>query len=207
MVIGGESVGPRHLWWNFVSSSRERIERAKRDWRSGAFDRVPGETEFIPLPTRSINALEHRLALLEERARTLGCVLRRHRDHAVLELDPERLRLGHRRGLADHGHDRLDRERAVLGDPLRDLARLGERLSVGHHVTDEAEIVGAPRRDRGARDEHLDRDVYGIWRGRRTVEPAIGNSPRCTSVTPNSAPSAATRMSVPWRISVPPASA
>jgi redox-sensitive bicupin YhaK (pirin superfamily) len=52
MVIGGESVGPRHLWWNFVSSSRERIERAKRDWSNRAFAPVPGETEFIPLPER-----------------------------------------------------------------------------------------------------------------------------------------------------------
>ena len=50
MLLGGEPVGPRHLWWNFVSSSRERIERAKRDWRNGAFASVPGETEFIPLP-------------------------------------------------------------------------------------------------------------------------------------------------------------
>jgi redox-sensitive bicupin YhaK (pirin superfamily) len=50
MLIGGDPVGPRHVWWNFVSSSRERIERAKRDWTGGAFPPVPGETEFIPLP-------------------------------------------------------------------------------------------------------------------------------------------------------------
>jgi redox-sensitive bicupin YhaK (pirin superfamily) len=50
MLIGGDPVGPRHVWWNFVSSSRERIERAKRDWSGGSFDPVPGETEFIPLP-------------------------------------------------------------------------------------------------------------------------------------------------------------
>jgi hypothetical protein len=50
MVIGGASVGARHIWWNFVSSSRERIEKAKADWRQGQFDPVPGETEFIPLP-------------------------------------------------------------------------------------------------------------------------------------------------------------
>jgi hypothetical protein len=43
--------GPRHLWWNFVSSSKERIEQAKADWRTGRFAIVPGdETEFIPLP-------------------------------------------------------------------------------------------------------------------------------------------------------------
>lgn len=50
MVIGGDPVGPRHIWWNFVSSSKERIETAKADWKEGRFDPVPGETEFIPLP-------------------------------------------------------------------------------------------------------------------------------------------------------------
>ena len=50
IVIGGEPVGKRHKWWNFVSSSSARIEQAKQDWRSGKFDQVPGETEFIPLP-------------------------------------------------------------------------------------------------------------------------------------------------------------
>ncbi|MGF1640763.1 MAG: pirin family protein [Rhodospirillales bacterium] len=50
-VIGGAAMdGPRHVWWNFVSSSRERIEQAKRDWTEGRFARVPGEEEFIPLP-------------------------------------------------------------------------------------------------------------------------------------------------------------
>jgi redox-sensitive bicupin YhaK (pirin superfamily) len=51
MLFGGEPMdGPRHLWWNFVSSSAERIEQAKADWRAGRFPPVPGETEFIPLP-------------------------------------------------------------------------------------------------------------------------------------------------------------
>ena len=51
MVLGGEPAdGPRHLWWNFVSSSAERIERAKQDWALGRFATVPGESEFIPLP-------------------------------------------------------------------------------------------------------------------------------------------------------------
>ena len=51
MLLGGEPMdGPRHMWWNFVSSSKERIEQAKEDWKSGRFDPVPGETEFIPLP-------------------------------------------------------------------------------------------------------------------------------------------------------------
>ncbi len=50
MVIGGQSLGRRYIWWNFVSSSRERIEQAKSDWRNGRFNPVPGESEPIPLP-------------------------------------------------------------------------------------------------------------------------------------------------------------
>lgn len=52
MLIGGEPMdGPRHMWWNFVSSSKERIEQAKADWRAGRFGLVPGDDrEFIPLP-------------------------------------------------------------------------------------------------------------------------------------------------------------
>ena len=45
--------GPRHIWWNFVSSRKERIEQAKADWEAGHFDKVPGdEIEFIPLPEK-----------------------------------------------------------------------------------------------------------------------------------------------------------
>jgi redox-sensitive bicupin YhaK (pirin superfamily) len=51
LLLGGEPLdGPRHLWWNFVSSRRERIEQAKEDWRAGRFGNIQGETEFIPLP-------------------------------------------------------------------------------------------------------------------------------------------------------------
>lgn len=51
MLLGGEPMdGPRYLTWNFVSSSADRIEQAKEDWREQRFARVPGETEFIPLP-------------------------------------------------------------------------------------------------------------------------------------------------------------
>jgi redox-sensitive bicupin YhaK (pirin superfamily) len=51
MLLGGEPLdGRRHLWWNFVSSSKERIEQAKADWREGRFGSVPGDDEFIPLP-------------------------------------------------------------------------------------------------------------------------------------------------------------
>lgn len=51
MFLGGAGIdGPRYIWWNFVSSSKERIEQAKADWQQGRFKPVPGETEFIPLP-------------------------------------------------------------------------------------------------------------------------------------------------------------
>lgn len=50
MIIGGSNPGERHIWWNFVSSSKQRIEQASDDWREGRFDEVPGETEIIPLP-------------------------------------------------------------------------------------------------------------------------------------------------------------
>lgn len=51
LLLGGEPLdGPRHIWWNFVSSRQERIEQAKADWKQGRFAPVPGETEFIPLP-------------------------------------------------------------------------------------------------------------------------------------------------------------
>jgi redox-sensitive bicupin YhaK (pirin superfamily) len=51
MVLGGEPMdGPRQIWWNFVSSSKDRIEQAKLDWKLGRFAAVPGETDIIPLP-------------------------------------------------------------------------------------------------------------------------------------------------------------
>lgn len=51
VIIGGTPLDAyRHMWWNFVSSRKERIEQAKEDWRDGRFGTVPGETEFIPLP-------------------------------------------------------------------------------------------------------------------------------------------------------------
>jgi redox-sensitive bicupin YhaK (pirin superfamily) len=51
MLLGGAPVGERHIWWNFVSSSKARIERAKADWKEGRFGKVVGdEQEFIPLP-------------------------------------------------------------------------------------------------------------------------------------------------------------
>ena len=51
MVLGGAPLdGARHIWWNFVSSSRARIEQAKADWAGGRFPPIPGDDEAVPLP-------------------------------------------------------------------------------------------------------------------------------------------------------------
>ena len=52
VLLGGEPLdgGRRHMWWNFVASSKERIEEAKKNWREGKFPLIPGETGYIPLP-------------------------------------------------------------------------------------------------------------------------------------------------------------
>ncbi len=50
MLLGGANIGPRHIWWNLVSSRPERIEEAKAAWKEQRFPKVPGETEFTPLP-------------------------------------------------------------------------------------------------------------------------------------------------------------
>ena len=54
MLLGGAKLeGDRFIWWNFVSSSKDRIERAKADWKEGRFAKIPGdEIEFVPLPER-----------------------------------------------------------------------------------------------------------------------------------------------------------
>ena len=55
MLLGGAALeGPRHIWWNFVSSSKERIEQAKNDWRAGRFPGVPEEVGRIPLPEQRL---------------------------------------------------------------------------------------------------------------------------------------------------------
>lgn len=60
MLLGGESMdGPRYLAWNFVSSSEDRIEQAKEDWRNRKFPGVPGESDFIPLPGQSGRAVHY----------------------------------------------------------------------------------------------------------------------------------------------------
>lgn len=50
VVVGGEPLGNRLKWWNFVTSRKERLEQARADWKAQRFDKVPGEDEFIPLP-------------------------------------------------------------------------------------------------------------------------------------------------------------
>ena len=50
LVLGGESLGPRFMWWNFVSSRKDRIAQAARDWQDQRIGQVPGETEWITLP-------------------------------------------------------------------------------------------------------------------------------------------------------------
>ena len=54
VLIGGTPLGHRFMVWNFVSSRKERIAKAQDDWEAQRFDRVPGETEFIPLPPRRV---------------------------------------------------------------------------------------------------------------------------------------------------------
>jgi len=50
VLFGGAPITDRFIWWNFVSSSKQRIEQAKLDWKEGRFGQIPGETGFIPLP-------------------------------------------------------------------------------------------------------------------------------------------------------------
>ena len=51
MLLGGEPLGPRHIWWNFVSSRKERIEQAKADWKAGRIALPPTDNQdTIPLP-------------------------------------------------------------------------------------------------------------------------------------------------------------
>jgi redox-sensitive bicupin YhaK (pirin superfamily) len=57
LLLGGAPLdGPRYLWWNFVASSRERIQRASEAWSAGRFGAVPGDSEFIPLPDTPLPA-------------------------------------------------------------------------------------------------------------------------------------------------------
>lgn len=53
MLLGGLPVGRRYIWWNFVASTKERIEAAKADWAAGKFPQIDGEDDALPLPERS----------------------------------------------------------------------------------------------------------------------------------------------------------
>ena len=60
LVLGGEPLeGERYLWWNFVSSRKERIAQAAADWKARCFAPIPGETEFIPLPDNAPQDVHH----------------------------------------------------------------------------------------------------------------------------------------------------
>ena len=53
MILGGDALdGPRHMWWNFVSSRKERIEQAADDWEQQRIGSIAGETDVIALPVR-----------------------------------------------------------------------------------------------------------------------------------------------------------
>lgn len=56
ILIGGEPIGRRYMWWNFVSSSKERIEQAKADWQADRIGTVPGDAEKASLPARDTHA-------------------------------------------------------------------------------------------------------------------------------------------------------
>ena len=57
LLLGGESLGERYIWWNFVSSRRERIEQAKADWKAGRIILPPNDNkDFIPLPETKIRS-------------------------------------------------------------------------------------------------------------------------------------------------------
>jgi redox-sensitive bicupin YhaK (pirin superfamily) len=59
MLLGGEPLGERHIWWNFVSSRKERIEQAKEDWKEGRIILPPNDNkEFIPLPADKLKSKE-----------------------------------------------------------------------------------------------------------------------------------------------------
>ncbi len=73
MLLGGEPVGARHIWWNFVSSSQERIEQAKADWRDGRMLLPVGDDlEFIPLPEEAPPPSQPTPGVTEDEPRVLS---------------------------------------------------------------------------------------------------------------------------------------
>ena len=106
MLIGGAKLdGERHICWNFVASSKERIERAKADWKEGRFPKVPGdEVEFIPLAGQlQLRAVAARHVAAHELFGLAGQqVLFAHLAHAGTE--PEHVVVAFARALAGHPH-------------------------------------------------------------------------------------------------------
>jgi len=59
LLFGGEPIGERFIWWNFVASRKQRIAQAADDWKAGRFAAIPGETEFIPLPEGAPSTVDY----------------------------------------------------------------------------------------------------------------------------------------------------
>src|SRR5262245_7677594 len=108
-----------------------------------------------------LTPLEVRLALLSECERTLLRVLAREHGLAVVPLVAQRLVELHPVALVQRARDRLDRERAVRANHLGDLARLRERLPVGHDVPDQADLLRLRRADVLAREQDVCR--VRVW--------------------------------------------
>lgn len=81
MLLGGEALGARHIWWNFVSSRKERIEQAKADGQAGRIKRPPNDyREFIPLPEQSRDSTP--LRVRQGNRAALQCIACRRRPSA-----------------------------------------------------------------------------------------------------------------------------
>jgi redox-sensitive bicupin YhaK (pirin superfamily) len=59
LAFGGEPLGRRYIWWNFVSSRKERIAQAAEDWQARRFAPIADETEFIPLPGNGLRIADY----------------------------------------------------------------------------------------------------------------------------------------------------
>jgi hypothetical protein len=90
VVIGGAAMdGPRHIWWNFVSSRKDRIEAAKADWKAGRFDPVPGDT---------LTRYKHVILIGSATGRIESCVRGERRTRFIArELPGRSARQGYRR--------------------------------------------------------------------------------------------------------------
>jgi hypothetical protein len=119
MLIGGAPIdGKRHIWWNFVSSSKERIEQAKRDWKDGRYPKVPGdEMECVPLPDWEETHGSPDNALEAQGARLRGLASWRRRSSVAFTISTvsPRDRLARRRS-SSLRHDRIEPSTLPPGD-------------------------------------------------------------------------------------------